>query len=636
MMTKFVSEQQLIDMLDMLESGFIREDAERGEQERVLELGKMDVDELDTGQVEPSLNGYIHVEDDGKISVVNPKNGGDYPTISAQAPIILFVNDKEVEGNTKVTSSSEIEWKMEEKPLYEITISEDELEAFITIHHTKRYAWTLNKPIPSLHVVLTAKEDESTLLETISLDDILTEIEALQIKMNINIAAIQAEMNNPTHQPVAIAHGKAPVQGKDAQLELYFSEHIEKSFVEVGGVVDYKNHVFIPSVKNGDTIARKNPPVEGKTGYNVYGDILFPEKVNDIRIAGKDNVEITPDFTVIARKKGRPRITGNKVKYFDINTAHVVPGNVDLSTGNIVFAGDVIVYGDVMDNMIIESLGNIYVTGNVFRSTLTATGSIVVKGNVLGSKLYSGYFGMLYNRLYNCSKQLIDILEDITASAYLLMREIHKKKMRVRYGQVLLLIIENKHRKLWDEVKDLLSAITSLQIYNNNALQQLKDYLELFLMPVKIVEVMSAHRMKELMRLLKDAFMRVVLSKESQVQVEINQSQNSTIKSNGDIYIRKEGIVQCELYSKENIIFFQDESVCRGSTLEAGNTISAMIVGGITGAGTCLKAKNKVIVKKMYEGKVTIDRYSVDIFEPVEEVEFDRNQFRRSINVGVG
>ncbi|MGG1254146.1 FapA family protein [Brevibacillus agri] len=309
----------------------------------------------------------------------------------------------------------------------------------------------------------------------------------------------------------------------------------------------------------------------------------------------------------------------------------MVPGNVDLETGNIVFSGDVIVYGDVMDNMIIESLGNIYVAGSVFNSTLTATGSIAVQGNVIGSNLYSGYFGVLYNRFYNSSKQLIDILGKMVESAKLLMNEISKKNMQVRYGQVLLLMIENKYQQVWGIVKEILSVIASLQSHNSNKddLQQLKHYLELFLQPTNLVQGITAPKLEDFMRILREAFMKVALSQETHVQIRISQGQNSTLKSNGDILIKKEGIIQCDLYSAGNIIFYLDNSVCRGCKLEAGDTISAMYVGGITGVGTRLKAGQKVTVKKMFEGRIMVDRYSIDIFEPVEDKTFDRNSFRQ-------
>lgn len=619
-MSDHISEQEILNLLKELDRDFLTQEINRIGASSAVGVNIND-------KVE---DGYIKVEQ-GKIIVGNPSNGGEIPTIKAKAPVKLFVDGQEISKDTEVSSESVIEWRIEEKPLFELTVSDDKLEAYLTIHRKQRHPWLLSEKAPAVHVTITAEEDTTIILETVELQDILTAVENMNIKMNLDVEVIQTEILQPSFRPVTIARGKAPVQGQDARLELFFSENIENIFTEVRGLIDFKNHLSIPSVKSGDVIARKIPPVEGHAGYDVFGNVLLPAPVKDIRIVGKDNVEITPDSTVIARKEGRPRVTGNQVKFFDINTAFIVPGNVDLQTGNIVFSGDVIVYGDVMDNMIIESLGNIYVAGSVFNSTLTATGSIAVMGNVIGSNLYSGYFGMLYNRLYSGSKRLMDILDKMMRSAKLLMKEISKKNMTARYGQLLLLIIESKYRQVWEIVKELLGVIASIQSYNKDALQQLKDYLELFLQPTKIVESMTPARMEDFMCVLKEAFMRVALSQESHVQININQAQNSTLKSNGDILIRREGVIQCDLYSAGNIIFFLDNSVCRGSKLEAGDTISAMYVGGITGVGTSLKAKNKVIVKKMFEGRIIVDRYSTDIFEPVEDKTFVRNSLKQPV-----
>ncbi|NHN34962.1 DUF342 domain-containing protein [Paenibacillus agricola] len=618
-MSDHVSEQEILKLLKKLDQYSYSQKREGIESSSTTRINLED---------EMIVDGFIKVEN-GKVIVGNPSNGGKVPTLKAKAPVKLSMDGQEISKETKVSSESVIEWEIEENPLFEISVSEDKIDAYLTINRTQRHAWSLTDKAPELDVTLTVEEDSSIILETINLQDILTAVDNMNIKMNLDVVAVQMEILQPSHRPVNIAKGKPPTQGQDARLDMFFSENIENIFTEVRGLIDYKNHMNIPSVKSGDVLAKKTPPVEGQTGYDVVGNVLLPDPVKDIYIAGKDTVEITPNSIVIAKKEGRPRVTGNQIKCFDINTAYLVPGNVDLQTGNIVFAGDVIVYGDVMDNMIIESLGNIYVAGSVFNSTLTATGSIAVKGNVFGSNLYSGYFGMLYNRLYNNSKQLMDILEKMMQSAKMLLSEISKKNMQVRYGQVLLLVIESNYKQVWDVLKELMGVISGIQSYNKDALQELNNYLELFLQPTKIVEIMTAPRMEDFLRVLKKAFMRVALSQESQVQININQGQNSTLKSNGDILIRKEGVIQCDLYSAGNIIFFLDNSVCRGSKLEAGDTISAMYVGGITGVATSLKATKKVIVKKMFEGRVIIDRQSMDIFEPIEEKTFDRNSFNQ-------
>jgi hypothetical protein len=98
----------------------------------------------------------------------------------------------------------------------------------------------------------------------------------------IDVVTIQTEILRPSFRPVTIARGKIPVQGRDAQLDLYFSENIENIFTEHRRYIDYKNHMNIPSVKSGDVIAKKTPSVEGQAGYDVFGNVLLPEPVKDI------------------------------------------------------------------------------------------------------------------------------------------------------------------------------------------------------------------------------------------------------------------------------------------------------------------------------------------------------------------
>src|SRR5690606_28854858 len=294
-------------------------------------------------------DGTVKIEH-GKIIVKNPLNNGSFPTIYTEPPLKLKIDNQIITTKRIVSEESIIEWYIDEMPLYDITVSDDKLSAFLKINRLERYVWTLLNQEASNHIIVRC-EQSPIVLESLDFEEIMKQIDLLSIKMNIDVACIQKEIIQPSFQPVVIAKGKPPIQGQDARLEMYFSENVEDYFSEVGGLVDYKNHMKIPSVNRGDLIAKKIPLVEGKSAYDGYGNILLPEPVEDIKIAVKKNVELTADNNIIALKEGRPRISGNKIKYFDINTSYIVPGNVDLKTGNIVFSGDVIVYGDVMDNM---------------------------------------------------------------------------------------------------------------------------------------------------------------------------------------------------------------------------------------------------------------------------------------------
>lgn len=154
-------------------------------------------------------------------------------------------------------------------------------------------------------------------------------------------------------------------------------------------------------------------------------------------------------------------------------------------------------------------------------------------------------------------------------------------------------------------------------------LEQTLHFLNLFLKPVQLVDFLTETSLSGVIGILEELHVSVARMQESKVEVNIGKCQNSTLKSNGDINIHRDGIVQSELFSSGNITFHKTFSVCRGSKLEAGGNILAYFVGGESGAQSFLKAKQSVTVRKMYMGKVTIDRFTADIMEPVENIIFD-------------
>jgi hypothetical protein len=575
-------------------------------------------------------DGWLQVKD-RRIIVKNPVGGGEYPVVSGMESMKLFINNKEVHTETEVCEADSIGWEVEEKPLFETTISEDKLFAYFHLHSKQRCPWQLVNQEPSNRMTLTIEEDLDIVLENVHLGDVVTKLEHMSITAYIDFAAIQQELLFPTHQPVIVARGKAPLLGIDARLELYFSQQVESHFFEVNGSIDFRNHLRIPIVNRGDVMAKKIPLVNGTPGYDVLGSISMPPPPKDIYMIAKPSVDLTQDGVVIARKQGRPRITGGKIKTFDVSTSFIVSGNVDIETGNIVFSGDVIVYGDVTDNMIIESLGNIYVYGSVYNSTITATGSINVRGNVMTSKLYSGYFGVLFNRLYNTSKLLCDDIEKLLAASKLLMLALESKKQEVRYGQIIQMLLESKMKEILDLIKELLVVISNIQHIKQEEYLKLKVVSEIFLQPTKLLEVVTYSFVQSYLTLLQETCQEVARMQEEKVEISINQCQKSELKSNGDIIIHREGVITSDLFSARDIVFMDDNGVCRGSQIEAGGSIKAKVIGGLTGAISVLKAKRKVHVRKMYSGRVCIGKYCRDIFDVIENTVFDSMSLKKRV-----
>lgn len=576
--------------------------------------------------------GLLLCVEDNKILPVETDQTAGYPTIQALPPLQLLRNGKACTDSIMVMPGDKIDWRITEEPLFTIEVTEDKLTAYLQVKRKTRCGWRLLPKNARQHLVVEAERDESMVLETVRLADILKALSDRKITKNIRTSAIFQELQAPTGEKVPVAQGVDKEPSVDARLEVFFSEEIENVIYENErtGTVDFRNHARIPSVKKGDLIARKLPMKQGIMGYDVYGELIRPAPPKDITVIAKDHVEIRQDGGVYALKDGRPRVTGSEmIKYFDITTAYVISGNVDLKTGNIVFSGDVIVYGDVTEGMIVESLGNVYVFGSVYQATVTATGSITVKGNIINSNLYSGYFGVIFNRLYVSCKALDTALGNLRQAGKLLVDMIESRGQAVRIGQVLNILIESKFKDIPDLASDCLVSIRSLQQITERELEELKEKLKLLIDPHKILAFNTFNHLYAIQNHVHETHQMIERMQESYVFIDIAQCHLSNLKSTGDIFIRKEGVLRSNLYGKGNIAFFDVHSVCRGGEIEALGIISAMTVGGDVGGETHLKAGKRVTLQRMQYGRITIGRHSRVIMEPMNQVQayMDQNRF---------
>ncbi|MBW4085425.1 FapA family protein [Paenibacillus sp. S150] len=611
-------------------------------QQRITEISSNElIDQLEVRETEseaesppPSLpddrqdrNGMIIVHNN-QIYITSPLPGGEPAVLSAFPPVVLELNQQQVTEPVQVEAADRITWSIQEPPQYRITVSEDKLKAFFTLNRVNQYAWSLADSPASSRLVVRAEMDSSTVQSALSIEQIIADFEKKSITQSLNIPAIYAELKHPTHQPICVAEGKPPVDGVDAELELLFAEEAENAF---SGVADSGNplgSMQIPSVQKGDVIARKQPPREGIPGYDVYGSILPAAPPRDIKIVAKEHTLLLPSQEIKALQEGRPRITGTNVKYFDISAAYVIPGHVNSQTGNIVFSGDVIVHQDVEDNTIIESLGNVYVYGNVYNSTIAATGSILVLGNVDSSQIYSGSFGVTYNRLYHLSKKLIEEFNLLREASMLLTQELQSRQQTVKFGQVVLLLMESKYKSIPVLIRDLHSVVAGIKAPYHQDTEQLRLLLDVFLRPAQFTDFFNDALLVSFVKMLKELCSGVARMQEATVRVDISQCRNSTLKSGGDIWIHKDGTLQSDLLSTKDITFLMKDAVCRESQLKAAGTLTAQTVGGESTANSSLAAGRKISVRTMHAGRVTVGRHSKEIIEPVRNMVFTTQNLR--------
>ncbi|HZG78774.1 MAG TPA: FapA family protein [Paenibacillus sp.] len=546
-------------------------------------------------------------------------------------PVQLLVNGTDKIGRVTVVPGDVVQWKAPAPAMFHLEVAPDRMSAWFRLTSMEQHAMKLAVTHTDLQTFrLEAERDLDRVERKLKMLDIQSALHDIKL-FKYDGDKIAEELNNPTYEKILIAEGIRPVPTVDGSLEILFNECVESHFEEVNGQIDFRNHLRIPSAKSGDVVARKIPAVKGTRGYDIFGEVIEPAAPKDMILIPKQHIRLTPAGEAVALKEGRPRITGERVKFISINPSYVVSNDVDLKTGNIFFTGDVFVYGNVTDGMTIEALGNVYISGGVYNATITATGSILVKGNVIGGKLYSGHFGVLYNRLFNYSKKLNEQLQNLRNAAKLLLNALEAQGKSVPIAQALQLLCETKFKEIPSTAKEILSSIVTIQNIQKEHMEDLKQKLLSLLSPACFLKLDPIPFLNGIQQHLIETTESIQRCEETDVALDIPKCQLSTLMSNGDILIRQEGVVQSNLYAKENIVFYSKHAVCRGSSLESGKTISAMTVGGTSGGACTLKAGAKVMVTKMYDGRVFIGGYSKEIIESLENVKFSVRDQRLTI-----
>ncbi len=201
------------------------------------------------------------------------------------------------------------------------------------------------------------------------------------IKFGIADAKIKEIVKNPIlKEPLLVASGVPPVDGEDAKIEYKLEEGIQerRPLVLDDGTVDYKDVKVFKIVKAGDVLAIKTPPTKGRSGRDVFGNEILAKNGKDVRLIVGKNVSISEDGTkAIADKDGIPLIHDG---ILEVSQLLEIKGDVDYSTGNIDFPGDVEIRGGVSPTFYVKATGSIKIKGVIEAADVSAGGNIECLG----------------------------------------------------------------------------------------------------------------------------------------------------------------------------------------------------------------------------------------------------------------
>ncbi|WP_053220237.1 FapA family protein [Virgibacillus senegalensis] len=528
-----------------------------------------------------------------------------YPTVTIDDDIAFYKNDSLVnEKSTIVSQKDKMVLKVESESVkstdWKMYLDPEGLHVFLEVEPGWKIIRTIKDVEPDNHITLTIEETKEA-VNNLTYEKVLAKLEELRVTFGINHTEIVRATSELEPGKFEIAAGKPAEAGKNGWIEAKVELTTKNGLVEdEAGKVDFRESHLIPTVDKGKVVAIIHPPIPGVPGTKVTNEPLpakqtYPVKIN----AGKGMVQV--DNKLVALESGRPSLTqrGQLVKA-EIVQKLIHKENVNLSTGNIRFTGDVDVWGEIEENMEVEAGGDIFVYKSVSTSRLTTSQSIAVKGNVINSELAAGKNNMLTVELGHLLENMqIDLEKMIMVIRQLMQSPAFKSSDFSVTGlqPLITILLEKKFKNFAASAKNYQEVVQQGRDYLDHEgwLQIAVSIKQIFLTLSNQVTTLDrltrlSQQMEELAELSKTPI-------EPEAYITIVEAINSSLYSSGDIQIIGKGCINTKVHAGGHL---KVTGVVRGGELYG--RLGANIYEAGTNSGT------KTIISVPKDQKVSLTK----------------------------
>jgi uncharacterized protein len=595
------AEKTTPDIEDVIES------IEIGEDSSISDSAKLEDKEA---TFKDDLEGKVWVEN-GKIHCKSSPLY--YPTITVGKGIKLYKNKELVDRTTVVTENDEFKIETEEEVIetkWRIIIDENKLNAILHVEPGKKKTYTIPNIAPSSHIELNG-EEHVEIINDLDYDQVLQELQRLNVVYGINREAIMAATNVTQAEKFVIARGISPVQGKDGCIELLIDVHSEekKPMIRADGTVDFRELKNIPTVNKGQVIAIVHPPVQGTPGISVTDEVIQPKPAQPLLVQLGQGVAFVENGTkIVATETGRPDVEQNK-QFVKISIVQklIHNQNVDITTGNIRFKGDVEILGSVEDGMSVQAEGNVSVFKNVNKASVTAKQSIYIGQNVIGSTIISGNNNIFISEAAHVLTQIQIQLEKFILSVKQVMNapafkvtDFHKKGLLPLFK----LLLDHKFRSLTTIIKQYIELCRrGKNLLNDVRWSKLSEHLHSCFLSSVPNEWHSLDRLNLLFNDIKELLDEYAIPNEQYCSVELMYALNSTIYCSGDVTIYGKGCHHSKIHAGGVL---KVNGIVRGGELYARLGAIIKEAGSEGGAPTRISvpANQKIKIDLVREGTI--------------------------------
>ncbi len=218
-----------------------------------------------------------------------------------------------------------------------------------------------------------------------NLNDVLSALEGAGVRWGIQNEVLEKAVIDSLTDGKPIK-GLVAAIGRKARKSVPSYWHLKKRLLNDGKAdpdapsVDYRELSPYVLVKKGEALAKQVPAASGDAGHRVDGEIL-PAGQKDVELFRPGENILEKEGMLYAACHGRFEI---RDKIMSINESLEIAGNVDYSTGHIMFPGDVIIHGAVCDGFRVAAGGSIFVKQTMDASQVLARHDLIVEGGIKG------------------------------------------------------------------------------------------------------------------------------------------------------------------------------------------------------------------------------------------------------------
>lgn len=216
-------------------------------------------------------------------------------------------------------------------------------------------------------------------------EEIMQALSKKNVTAGVNEQAVERMISERRFgKEMLVAKGKKPIDGQDGFYQYNFNMELDKKpKLNPDGSVDYWSIHAMETVEEGQVIAVYHEPVDGSPGMTVTGKLVMGKRGRpQPPLTGKGFNRSEDNKIYTAATTGKIEMINNRIV---VSNVYEISGDVDLSTGNIDFRGDVVVHGGVTTGSVIRATGSVVVDGVAEACRIEAGKDIILRAGFLGS-----------------------------------------------------------------------------------------------------------------------------------------------------------------------------------------------------------------------------------------------------------